>query len=613
MEAPQSSDDVASEDIAMEHPLPTNETVEAYSQAVNWRAIEEHKRRFNQQIKLLAANPENKSLPLDDLAAATGIPLKVVYPEHEHGNVILGELGGETFVLGSFVSERFRFGKTILQSIVPYNFNPAVNHTNLHETDNPKTRMRAMGAELELGLFYEDGSTPTDEAVREYTAIYRNHAHRLGITPTVDREACQYQVEVHVAPGVGYHRVRQSLDSIMQSLVMASQATGLKTAILAAYPIESDFKLTEDPKVYSATDVMQTINHKFPEYEQRLVNVIERYDMLPDSNFVQAFRLQGCHIHLDIAGRSEALGLFTFYTMLRSATAIANAALLKGSPFVNGTCDPEFVCTREFLRSTTVTGRMIGLPLSPHLMSDGLERYAALIHSERANAVTRGLLCEDGLGTDISAMHNPIGRVRPDLGTSKRICTIESTGMPVNISASRQAAALADFEFTHALVENYYRQYGSDLGPMYEDQTLWEIIGPLSIEKYQELQDQSDREGTDMVLETASGRKLSLAEFYEMKRLYMHKHLMDVDLISPRDIDDVYMSLNRMLAPPSGLVAQTIEQYIADPKTRSTGNWGKIMRNAFIEEGGTPGSHNPEAVLKIANRIHDALAARYSS
>ena len=116
-----------------------------------------------------------------------------------------------------------------------------------------------------------------------------------------------------------------------------------------------------------------------------------------------------------------------------------------------------------------------------------------------------------------------------------------------------------------------------------------------------------------MVLETASGRKLSLAEFYEMKRLYMHKHLMDVDLISPRDIDDVYMSLNRMLAPPSGLVAQTIEQYIADPKTRSTGNWGKIMRNAFIEEGGTPGSHNPEAVLKIANRIHDALAARYSS
>ena len=83
----------------------------------------------------------------------------------------------------------------------------------------------------------------------------------------------------------------------MQSLVMASQATGLKTAILAAYPIESDFKLTEDPKVYSATDVMQTINHKFPEYEQRLVNVIERYDMLPDSNFVQAFRLQGCHIH----------------------------------------------------------------------------------------------------------------------------------------------------------------------------------------------------------------------------------------------------------------------------------------------------------------------------
>ncbi|MCA9883111.1 MAG: hypothetical protein KC708_09080 [Anaerolineae bacterium] len=608
MEAPQPT-----EDVAMEHPLPTNETVVAYSQAVDWRTIEEHKRRFNQEIKSLAADTNNKQLPLDELATATGIPLSTVYPEHEHGNVILGHVGDHTFVLGSFVSERFRFGKTILQAIVPYNFNPSVNHSNLQETDNPRTRMRAMGAELELGLFYEDGTTPTDEAVREYTSIYRKHAHRLGITPTVDREACQYQVEVHVAPGVGYHRVRQSLDGIMQSLVMASEATGLRTAILAAYPIESDFKLTEDPKVYSATDVMQTINHSFPEYEQRLADVIERYDMLPDTNFVQAFRLQGCHIHLDIAGRSEALGLFTFYTMLRSATAIANAAILKGSPFVNGTCDPDLICTREYLRRTTVTGRPIELPLSPHLMPDGLARYAALIHSERANAVTRGLLCEDGLGTDISAMHNPIGRVRPDLGMSKRICTIESTGMPVNISASRQAAALADFEFTHALVENYYREYGNDLSAMYEDQTLWEIIGPLSLAKYRELQDQSDREGTDIVLETASGRKMSLAEFYEMKRLYMHRHLMDVDLIAPRNIDDVYMSLNRMLEPPSGLVAQTIEQYIADPKTRSTGNWGKIMRNAFIEEGGTPGSHNPEIVLKIANRIHNALAARYET
>ena len=30
--------------------------------------------------------------------------------------------------------------------------------------------------------------------------------------------------------------------------------------------------------------------------------------------------------------------------------------------------------------------------------------------------------------------HNPIGRVRPDLTTAKRVCTVESTGMPTNIS-----------------------------------------------------------------------------------------------------------------------------------------------------------------------------------
>ncbi|QPC85003.1 hypothetical protein G4Y79_11730 [Phototrophicus methaneseepsis] len=601
-----------SENVAMEHPIPTNETVENYGDAIYWRDIEEHKRRFNQAIKTLTATTQDNHFPLEEIADAVGIPLTTVYPENTHGNVILGHENGQTFVLGSFVSERFRFGKTLLQSIVPYNFNPAVNHTNLHETENPKTKMRAMGAELELGLFYKDGTTPDEASVREFTDIYRNHAHRLGITPQVDREACQYQVEVHVAPGVGYTRVRQSLDGIMQSLVMASQATNLNTAVLAAYPIESDFKLTDDPKVYSATDVMQSINSRFPEYLEKLETTKKRYHMTDDTNFVQAFRLQGCHIHLDIAGRSEALGLFTFYTMLRSATAIANAAMLKGSPFVNGTCDPEYICTREYLRRTTVTGRMIEMPLSPHLIPDGLNRYAELIHSERANAVARGLLCEDGLGTDISAMHNPIGRIRPDLGMSKRICTIESTGMPVNISASRQAAVLADFEFTHVLIENYYRQYGMDLGPMMDDQTLWEIVGPLSMEKYAELQEDSDREGTDIIVETAAGRRMSLAEFYEMKRMYMHRILIDVDMIAPRDIDDVYMSLSRMLVPPSGRIAETIHQYIADPKTRSTGNWGKILRNAFIEAGGTPGSHNPEAVLKVANQVHEALVLRYS-
>lgn len=595
----------------MQTPLPANDDIVAYSQALPWKTIEQHKRRFNERLKELMKTAGEHDLPLDDLAEAAGIPLTLMYEDIHKGNVILGHIGDKAFVMGSFVSRRYRFGKPLLKAIIPYNFNPSVNHQNLHETENPTTQLRALGAELELGLYRRDGSAPTEAEVQRFSEIYRNNAHKLGITPQVDREACQYQVEVHVAPGVGYHRTRKSLDGILQSLVLAGDATGLNTAISATYPILSDFHLTDDPKVHSAVDVMNEINSHFPEYLERQRRIKERYRINPNANVVEVFRNQGCHIHLDIAGRSEALGLFTFYTMLRSATAIANSAVLKGSPFVNGTCDAELICTREFLRAVTVTARYIETPLSPHLMPEGLARYGNLLYSERANAAARAMLWDGSLGEAVSVMHNPIGRIRPDLGMSKRICTMESTGMPVNISASRQAAVLTDFEFTHVLLENYYRKYGTDLEPMAADKTLWDIAGPLSTEKFIAQQDYSDREGTEIVLETASGRQMTLVEFYEMKRRYMHRNLIDMATVTPRDIDDVYVSLARMLEPPSGRVAETPEQYIIDSTTRSTGNWGKILRNAFIEEGGTPGDHNPDAVLRVTNRVHDALRRRY--
>ncbi|MGJ3239761.1 MAG: hypothetical protein ACFE0Q_13705 [Anaerolineae bacterium] len=596
----------------MSDPLPSNDVVTAYSDAISWEQIEQQKRRFNDKLKRLAEVSEDDELPLKDLADATGIPISTLYPDSDKGNVLIGHVNGTQYMLGSFVSKRYRYGKTLLQSIIPYNFNPSVNHTNLNESHNPITEMRALGAELELGLYHPDGTLPTEDEVEHFSVSYRNCASMLGITPTVDREACMYQIEVHVAPGIGYQRTRMSIDGIMKSLVEASKATGLYTAMLSAYPIASDFALTDHPKVHTAVDVMCEINAQFPEYETRMEQARQRYHMRPDANVVQIFRLQGCHIHLDIAGRSEALGLFTFYTMLRSATAIANATLLKGGPFVNGTCDPEYTCVREHLRRTTVTGHYVDLPITPHLMTDGIEQYGYLLQSERANAPARALLGAQVDDQIISAMHNPIGRVRPDLGMTKRICTIESTGMPVNISASRQAAVLSDFEFTHILVENYYRQYGMDMRPLMEDETLYALVGPLSTAKYDALQDQSDREGTDMRVETATGTMMSLADFYEMKRKYMHRHLIDIPNVQPRDIDDVYMSIQRMIDPPSGRVASTPEEYIADPTRRSTGNWGKILRDAFIEEGGTPGEHNPEAVLRVSNRVHEALLVRYS-
>lgn len=597
----------------MDTPLPSNETLIEFSNAVPWQKIEDQRRAFNAAIKDLITQQHDGELPLEILSDAIGAPVTTHYDSHPStgANVLLAQRDGHQFVLGSAVSARYRAGKTLAQAVVPYNLNPSVNHTNIAQTDSPVTRMCALGAELELGLLHPDGAGPSEDEMQEFITQYEIHARRLGITPQIDREACQYQVEAHVAPGVGYQQTRSSIDGIMVALMAASEATGLLTAIQAAYPVESDFRLTRDAKVDTAVDLMVSTNAQFPEYVERLADAKARYHITPDSNVVQVFRIQGCHVHMDLAGRSEALGLLAFHTVLRSATAIANSAFLKGGPFVNGVCDVELLCVREYIRSTTLTGRYLEIPVTPHLTPNGLDDYSDLLRSERANSAGRGLLCEKGLGERISAMHNPIGRIRPDLGSSKRICTLESTGMPVNASASRQAAVLTDFEFSHALIENYFREHGCDLEPMYNDRAMWAILGPLDGATFQAMHHQSDRHCSDSTVRTAAGTEMTLSEFYEMKRLYMHQHLVDVAQIRPRDIDDVYSSIQRMLNPPSGQRARTVEQYISDPKLRSTGNWGQILRDAFIEEGGTPGTQNAEAVLRVTTRIHHALRARY--
>ena len=598
-------------------PLPSNDTLLAFSEALPWQEVERQKRQFNHALKELAGKVGSGGLdavPLDELAKATGAPVTSYFPLDNHGraNVLLAEGGGRQHVLASVVSERYRSGHGLLESLQPYNLNPSVTHLNIQETEDPVAHMRVLGAELELGLVHRDGRSPSEVEMQAYMASYSRHAMRIGIYPRLDREACLYQVEAHIAPSMGYHKTRTALLGIFESLMLASEDTGLVTAIMSTYPTESDFRMTDHPKVATAVDLMLEVNGLFPEYRERLAERQARYHIDPATcHTVNMFRIQGCHIHLDLAGRSEALGLLTFHTMLKSATAIANAAVLKGGPFVNGTCDPELLCAREYVRGSTATGRFLDLPLSPHLMPEGLGKYATLLDVERANAVGRGLLCDDSLGVPISVMHNPVGRVRPDLGSSKRVCTVESTGMPSHISASRMAAVLTDFEYSHALMELYFRKHGLDLGPMHDDPALWAILGPLDEAAFTAQHAESDRLGTAFTLTTASGKQMTLAEFYEMKRRTMHRALADLEGITPRDIDDVYTSLCRMLEPPSGQHAETIEQFIINPKLRSTGNWGQIMRDAYVEAGGVVGEHCPEAVQQVVNAVHDAMRERY--
>lgn len=351
----------------MSTPLPSNETLLEFSQAIPWQRIEETKRTFNEAVRTMAGEGHTGALPLDELSNKLGLTVTAYYSDApaEQGNVFMGELNGKQFVLGSTVSSRYRSGKTPAQAVVPYNFNPSVNHTNLPETEHPNNAMRALGAELELGLLHPDGRGPAEAEVQDFIRNYQQAARRIGVTPQIDREACQYQVECHVAPGVGYQLTRASLDGILSSLVAASESTGLLTAIISAYPIQSDFKLTDDPKVNTARDLMIMVNGQHPTYQDKLGAAIRRYHLAPNTSVIEAFRIQGCHIHLDVAGRSEALGLLQFYCLLRSATAVANSAMLKGGPFVNGTCDPELLCVREHLRGTTVTGRPLMVPLTP--------------------------------------------------------------------------------------------------------------------------------------------------------------------------------------------------------------------------------------------------------
>jgi hypothetical protein len=593
--------------------LPTNPSLLAYSADAPWGEIERQKRNFNRALETLIKEGDDGGLPLEALSDAVGAPVTTYFdPAHsEHGNVLMAHLNGRPFVLASTVSARYRGEHTLLDSLVPYNLNPSVNHSNIEETEDPLTRMRVIGAELELGVLHENGGSPTEDDVQEYIKAYYTHASRIGIYPRLDREACQYQVEAHIAPSIGYQKTRSALNGMFAALAAASQDTGLITAVMSCYPTESDFRMTEHPKVQTAVDLMLQVNDLFPEYRQRLIERRARYSIPESAHYVNLFRNQGCHIHIDLAGRSEALGLLTFYTILRSATAVANSAVLKGGPFVNGTCDPELLCAREYLRGATVTGRYMEIPISPHLTEHGLERYADLIYRERANAVGRAMLYDDGLGEAISVMHNPIGRVRPDLQTIRRVCTVESTGMPANVSASRMAAVLTDFEFSHAVIEQYFRKHGCDLAAMYDDKALLAILGPLDEVSFTAQQDDSDRRGTDVTVKTAAGTEMTLAEFYETKRRYMHKALADVGEVMPRDIDEVYTSLSRMLEPLSGQSAQTIEHYVSDPKLRSTGNWGLILRNAFLEAGGVLGKHQPEIVLEIVRRTHEAMRVRY--
>jgi hypothetical protein len=380
---------------------------------------------------------------------------------------------------------------------------------------------------------------------------------------------------------------------------------------MSVYPTETDFATSHSDKVETVAMFLNDINESRARQCELLDALRRRYKMSRgEVRTANTLRFQGYHLHVDIAGRSEALGMLSYMLNLGSASAIANGALLRGGPFMDGACDPELLCTREYVRAISVTGHYVGMPISPHLQETGMEKHAFLLKSNLANGTARALLYGEEDGLPFSGMHNMLGRVRPDLGSANRTCTLESTGLSSNPCAERLAAVAVDFQYSQLLIEHYFRLHGTNLEALHADRDLLDVFGPLDRATYLDMINEADRLCTDMQLKTATGTVLSLVDFYEKKRRLLKRVLGPLNVIDTRDIDSLYDRIYHFLVAPNGAAA-TIDDFINHPTRRGTGNWGLILRNAYLEAGGTVGAKNPQAVNKVVGLLHKALIKRY--
>jgi hypothetical protein len=596
----------------MDSSLPDNAALRAFAREVHWTTVEETREHFQEYLSSIRAKRGSHPLSLSSniiwhLASGyyddSGDP-----PD---GNVLLAKNLKRPIVLGNILGKRFQQGPWI-DYVKPYNLNPAVNHENIHEAGGP-LRVRPVGTELEVGLVRPDGLEPTQEDLNHFHEAYINHALRLSACLDVSPELCIYQAEVMVSPGVGFAKVLHRTELNLAALTHASNEAGLLLAVLSVYPTETDFATSHSDKVETVAMFLNDINESRPQQCELLDTLRRRYKMSRgEVRTSNTLRFQGYHMHVDIAGRSEALGLLSYMLSLGSASAVANAALLKGGPFMDGTCDPELLCTRETVRAISITGHYVGVPLSPHLSTDGLEKNAHLLRSNLANGTARALLYGEENGLAYSGMHNMLGRVRPDLGAANRICTLESTGMASNPSVERLAAIAIDYQYSQLAIEHYFRQHGTALGALYADKDWADVFGPLDRDLFHEMINASDRLCTDVELQTASGAKMSLVDFYEKKRRLLKRILSPLNVIDTRDIDGLYDQIYHFLVAPNG-AAETIDDFINHPTRRGTGNWGKILQKAYVEAGGTVGEKNQNAVLQVTLQLHDAMYRRYGT
>jgi hypothetical protein len=586
--------------------LPNNDTLRAFARDISWERVNESRLQFHEYLHSIrskrGSHPQSNSMikHLTQSYFDDG-------EEAPDGNVLMSK-DTPPVVVATLLGRRFQQGPWI-DYIRPYNLNPAVNHENLGQAGGP-LKMRPVGTELEVGMVRPDGQEPTADNLDRFHQAYVTHAQRLGATLDISPELCIYQAEVVQSPVFGFAKLLRSVELNIATLVNAAHESDMHLHIMSVYPTETDFATSHSDKVETIAVFLNDINESRPGQRKILTDLMGRYEVGKCSRPANLLRFQGYHMHVDIAGRSESLGLMSYIMNLGSAAAVANAALLKGGPFMDGACDAERLCVREYVRSISITGHYVGMPLSPHLQQDGLLKHASLLRQNLANGTARALLYGEEEDLPFSGMHNMLGRVRPDLDTAKQVCTLESTGMPSNPCAERLAAVAADFQFSQLAIEAYFRKHGTDLNPMYADTELFEVFGPLSSASFHRMIGASDLACTDVTLETANGTHYSLSEFYEKKRRLLKRLLSGLNVIDTRDVDGLYDRIYHFLVAPNG-AANTIDDFINHPTRRGTGNWGRILRDTYVELGGTVGAKDTQTVGKVVKQMHEALRRRY--
>src|SRR5579859_1434413 len=241
----------------MQNPLPDNATLEAFAHDVPWQTVEETREHF--QDYLSGLRDKRGSHPMDTKRFwRLSQPLIADDEESPDGNVLLSKAGARPFILANILGKRFQQGFW-MDYVKPYNLNPSVIHTNLHEAGGP-LKMRPVGTELEIGMVRADGLEPTDADLDSFQSAYVERAMQIGACLDVSPELCIYQAEVMIPPVLTYARALRETELNISALTHACDEAGLRIGILSVYPTETDFVTSHSHKVETVAMFLNDIN-----------------------------------------------------------------------------------------------------------------------------------------------------------------------------------------------------------------------------------------------------------------------------------------------------------------------------------------------------------------